>query len=93
MKDVRIEFPASGATYHYPDKYGVYEYGEYPRGSVLEGQEMRSFRGRFDSLEEAKAAFPDAVFADGSGFREMELPVTAPSWFDPTHAGEHWNED
>lgn len=31
---LRIEYPMHGATYH-KDKYGVYEYDTYPRGSVL----------------------------------------------------------
>lgn len=41
--DVRIEYPVSGATYCH-DEHGVYEYDEYPRSSVLAGQQRRSFK-------------------------------------------------
>jgi len=46
--------------------YSVYEFGEYPRGSVLEGQTMKSFRDSFDTLEKAQAAYPQAEV----GFRD-----------------------
>jgi hypothetical protein len=52
--------PKKGETYNDPDKVAVYEYGVYPRGSVLAGQTSRRYRGEFDSVEEAKAKFPDA---------------------------------
>ena len=58
-KDIRIEFPSRGETYATPE-YGVYEYGEYGRGSVLEGQQSRRFLDSFVTLEEAKAAYPGA---------------------------------
>jgi hypothetical protein len=41
--DVRIEFPCQGGTYC-KDEHGVYVYDEFPRGSVLEGQQRRAFR-------------------------------------------------
>lgn len=56
----RIEFPAAGRTYNMGDKFGVYEYGVYPRSSVLAGQSRRSFLDAFDSVEAALAAYPDA---------------------------------
>ena len=59
IKDIRIEYPSAGATYN-RDGYGVYEYSEYPRSSVLAGQERRVFLNFFDTLEEAKAAYPNA---------------------------------
>jgi hypothetical protein len=94
MTSVVIEYPAQGSTYHH-DAYGVYAYGVYPRGSVLEGQERRSNLGTFDTLTEAQAAFPDADYygEGGTGFVDREIPVSAPEWFDPADAGESWDED
>lgn len=70
-KDVRIEYPSRGTTYC-KDVYGVYEYGTYPRGSVLAGQQSRRFIGQYDTLEEAKAAHPEATWkGDGAcGFQK-----------------------
>ena len=59
-----IEHPSEGATYS-TDDYGVYEYGVYPRGSVLAGQERRTFLGSFETLAEAQAAFPHAEESPG----------------------------
>lgn len=58
--EVLIEFPSAGATYNRPE-YGVYEYSTYGRGSVLSGQERRSFLASFETLAEAKAAYPKAT--------------------------------
>lgn len=69
--DVRIEFPSRGATYN-RQEYGVYEYSTYPRGSVLAGQERRSFLGSYATLAEAQAAYPDAD-ESGVGFLEPYL--------------------
>ena len=92
MSYTTIEFPATGAEYSY-DEYGVYRYSEYPRGSVLEGQERRSALGRYKTLEEAKANHPDAEWqGEGSQYREPHIPKDAPEWFDPEIAGETWSE-
>jgi len=40
--------------------YSVYEFGVYPRSSVLAGQTMKSFRDSYDTLEDAQAAHPQA---------------------------------
>ena len=48
-----------GRTYARND-YGVYEYGTYPRNSVLAGQMSRTFLDSFESLEEARAKYPNA---------------------------------
>jgi hypothetical protein len=92
-----IEFPSAGATYPspgQPDRYGVYKYDEYPRGSVLEGTERRSLLGQYDSLEEAQKEHPEAEWnGGGSGYREIVIPDTAPGWFDPAYAGERWSDD
>ena len=87
-----IEYPSTGATYH-EEKYGVYSYSVYERGSVLEGQEKRSFIDSFDTLEEAKAHFPNADWSPGSGYHEIFIPHTAPEWFDEADAGEYWDDD
>jgi hypothetical protein len=87
-----IEYPATGATYHH-EAFGVYRYGTYPEGSVLAGQEKRSALGEFDRLEDAQAAFPEAEWTGGSGYREITVPEAPPAWFDPMAAGEHWDED
>lgn len=71
-EDVRIEFPSSGATYNRP-VYGVYRYDRYPRHSVLAGQQRRTFVDSFETLEQAKAKFPNARFVKGSGYVAPDL--------------------
>ena len=44
----------------YGSGYSVYEFGVYPRSSVLAGQTRKQFIDGFDTLEEAQAAYPDA---------------------------------
>ena len=90
---VVIEHPATGATYHHDDQYGVYAYDTYPRGSVLEGQERRRNLGLYDSLAEAQREHPGASWTEGTGFREIPLPESPPPWFDPAAAGESWAGD
>ena len=70
--DVRIEYPSAGATYCRRE-YGVYRYGVYPRHSVLAGQTMRIFLDSFKTLEEAKAAYPQAQVVAGSGYAPPDL--------------------
>lgn len=69
--DIRIEYPSRGATYNRP-QYGVYEYGVYPRSSVLAGQTRRVFLDSFDTLEEAQREYPNAECA-GCGFQPPYL--------------------
>jgi hypothetical protein len=89
-----IEYPSAGATYS-RDEYGVYRYSEYPESSVLAGQERRQFLDSFPTLDEARAAFPDAEWSGeaGTGYREITIPREPPAWFDPAMAGEAWGED
>jgi hypothetical protein len=91
MAYVVIENPMVGKTYRHDDEFGVYEYGTYGRGSVLEGQERRTLLERFDSLDKARAAYPRADVSNGSQYREIYIPDTAPDWFDPEAAGESWD--
>jgi hypothetical protein len=57
--DFQIEFPSAGQTYC-RNVYGVYEYGVYPRSSVLAGRTRRTFLDSFESLAAARAAYPGA---------------------------------
>lgn len=68
---VYVEFPSIGATYR-RDEYGVYAYDEYPRSSVLAGQERRSFIESFPTLEAARAAYPQALVS-GPGYAPPSL--------------------
>jgi hypothetical protein len=57
--DYQIEFPSVGRTYAH-NTYTVYKYGVYPRSSVLAGGLRREFIDSYDTLEEARAAYPNA---------------------------------
>lgn len=70
--DLRIEYPSRGTTYA-RDEYGVYEYDVYPSSSVLAGQTRRRFLDSFETLEEAKAAYPTADVINGSCFAPPSL--------------------
>ena len=89
----KIEYPSAGATYcNYV--YGVYEYGVYSESSVLAGQTCRIWVDEFDTLEEAKTAYPQASFDDcGSSYHPISLSSIAPDWFDESDAGEYWDDD
>lgn len=90
---VFIENPMVGRSYRHDDEFGVYEYGVHPEGSVLAGQERRSLRDRFPTLEAARRAYPSATVADGSLYREIAIPESPPEWFDPEAIGERWTDD
>jgi len=76
------------------DGFDVYEHGVYERSSVLAGQDKRSFRDNFDSVDAALTAFPDASVLSCSSKSHFDpMPQCAPSWFDPADAGECWHED
>jgi len=93
MEDMRIE-PERGAEYRRDGEFAVYVYDVYPEGSVRAGQERRRFLdGGFTSEAGAKDAYPAATIEGGSGYRDIPLPRTAPDWFDPSIAGERWNDD
>jgi hypothetical protein len=57
--DIQIEFPSVGQTYA-RNEYAVYEYGVYPRSSVLAGRTRRTFLDSFESLAAARSAYPGA---------------------------------
>ena len=61
-----------GATYS-NGAITVYEYGTYPRSSVLAGQERRTWMDEFDTIDAAKLKYPNAVACIGSGYQEPSL--------------------
>lgn len=74
--------------------YRVIEHGVYESGSVLEGLPKRTFVDSFLSIEAATAAHPTAEVLNHSTKEQGNpLPEVAPDWFDPTYAGERWDED
>ena len=72
MSNITIEYPSRGATYNDP-VYGVYEYSKYPRSSVLAGQTRRVFLDSFETLEQARQAFPEAEVSAGCGYQAPNL--------------------
>ena len=52
--------------------FSVYEFGVYPNSSVLAGQTRKSFLDMFDTIEDAKAAYPKAA----EGFRDLHQSHT-----------------
>jgi hypothetical protein len=71
VPDLTIE-RGRGATYS-TDRWTVYEHGVYERGSVLEGQSRRVWLDDFETLDEARAAYPDADVIYGSTYRPQSL--------------------
>ena len=45
-----IEPGGRGATYHHTEGFTLYKLDWYPRGSVLEGQQRRTFVDRYKTL-------------------------------------------
>ena len=72
QNNIIIEFPSVGQTYA-RNEYGVYEYGVYPRSSVLAGRTRRIFLDSFKSLAAARAAFPGAS-------EQISEPTTSEGW-------------
>ena len=86
----------------FPGEVVVWEHGVYPRSSVLAGEDRRSWRDSFKTVEEAKAAYPKAEVMEhstGDPFKNIlgdmgnNMSQVAPDWFDPLDAGEVWHED
>lgn len=53
----------------------VYKHDRYPRGSVLAGRPRRTWVDDFDTVAEAKAAFPEAVDLITGGGGSTHVPV------------------
>lgn len=74
------------------DPIAVYGIGRYERSSVLAGQPRRVFLDSFDTVDEAKRAYPKAT--DNAGLPpRASVPLNPPPGFDPLDAGERWSED
>lgn len=89
---IEVKPPTPGVN---PDaQVVVYKYGVYPRHSVLAGQTSKFAVEFFDTVEEARAAFPSA---EERGYVRPEMLASVPSHppadFDPLDAGEVWSED
>ena len=66
IPDQTIEM-GRGATYH-NTLYTVYEHSVYGDSSVLAGEPRRQWLDDFETLAEAKAAYPHAVVVEGSTY-------------------------
>lgn len=82
-----------GETYERDGSYAVYEYGTWPASSVNAGLSRRSFKDSSTDLEELKREWPEAKFSESTGPMTPDLPHTPPADFDPTIAGERWDDD
>jgi hypothetical protein len=106
-KKPMANFEGTKFNYHTIEPSGgggwdVYGHGVYERGSVLAGRAKRAYRESFDTLEEARADYPDArnldhstrIHTGGGSLADLSgLPSSAPGWFDEGAAGERWDED
>jgi hypothetical protein len=94
MTDIVIEYPTVGASYEH-DEYGVYAYDTHPENSVLAGQPRRRFLDSFDTLAEARRAYPKAAWSgqEHSGYVDRPIPTDPPAWFNPLAIGEQWTDD
>ena len=77
-------------------------FGTYGRGSVLEGREKKVFLFSAPDLEalqaEADRRGIDVLVADLHGYHpwlhaDPDPGPIAPTWFDPSYAGERWDDD
>jgi len=76
------------------EAYWYCQHGTYDQSSVLAGEDFRQLVMSYDSIEDARAAHPDAlVDLEGYAPEVRELPINPPSWFHPEDAGESWDED
>ena len=87
----------SNATYTIePDPEGVVvmRHGTYPDSSVLAGQYHRAPVDYYQTVTEARAAYPKArVLAAPSPKSTATVPLNPPADFDPSYAGERWDDD
>ena len=75
------------------NRFWVCQRGVYEESSVLAGQEFRQLVKPYDSVEKAKADYPEAVVELDGVQPEVYIPVNPPTWFHPEDAGESWAED
>lgn len=75
-------------------EYSLYGYGVYPHSSVLHGQQRRIMLKSFGSLKEAQVACPSATVVEEARYvPRASVPQCPEDWFDPSAAGESWDED
>jgi hypothetical protein len=61
-----------GETYA-NERWTVYGHSTYPRSSVLAGQHRRRWVDDYDTLEAAKAAYPNAEVIGGTTYAPVNL--------------------
>lgn len=67
--------------------------GTYGPSSVLAGEDFRQLVKPYNTLEEAVAENPNAEVDLDAGYEPSSMSDIAPDWFDPSAAGETWNEE
>ena len=81
---------AKDLTIEYSDEYNwwcLYEFSTYPRSSVLAGQTMKSYRGHYDTLEQAEKENPTAIV----GYRDPQNTFDhLPKDDEPSIYDEEW---
>lgn len=83
----KIEFP-SIVNQNCNQVFGVFKYYEW------KGESVRAWMDEFNTLDEAQAAYPNAVFNGlGSAYQPPIISHLAPDWFDEADAGERWDDD
>ncbi len=60
--------------------FSVYEFGVYPRSSVLAGQTRKTFVDMFDTIEEAKASHPEAEEGFSDPHNHFDHLPDEPDW-------------
>ena len=83
---------------HKTSYWWLVEHGTYPATSVLAGQYRRRLVKPYGTLDEAVADNPGVEVNKDSTAQQHHLlrstvSVVPPTWFDPTTAGERWDED
>ena len=75
--------------------YEVRHSHTYPEGSVLAGQQQEVITCSYNTLKEAKEAYPDADVSDSPHVMLNRPSVSPfpPSDFSYYDAGEYWHED
>lgn len=74
----------------------LWGYGEYGPGSVLEGQYLQARLESYDTLEEARAEYPDVPIKGELNLPSSmvtQVPDVPPAGFDPADIGERWDEE
>ena len=60
------------------ESYEVFQWGVFPRHSVLRGQPCKDFLDEFDTLEEAQKAYPKAEVSDHT----INAGISVPDYID-----------